>query len=88
MQLISIPGDTQVNVTISHFQPLSDLSKYQDPFYTLLKYIATVSVLEAYYVFVICSDRSCSKHLTVIWPLSMMMTSNYALTVLYVHPLF
>jgi hypothetical protein len=46
MQLISIPGDTQVNVTISHFQSFSDFSKYQDPFYTLLKYIAMVSVLE------------------------------------------
>ena len=52
LQLISIPGDTQVNVTISHFQPLSDVSKYQDPFYTLLKYIAIVSVLESKYIFV------------------------------------
>lgn len=55
MQLISIPGDTQVNVALtgSHFRPLSDISKYQDPFYTLLKYIALVSVLEVYTVFVI-----------------------------------
>jgi len=53
MQLISFPDDTQVNVTISHLQPLSDVSKYQDPFYTLLKYIAVVSVLESHYVFVI-----------------------------------
>ena len=49
MQLISIPGDTQVNVTILHFQPLSDVLKYHDPFYTLLKYIAIVSVLESNY---------------------------------------
>ena len=53
MQLMGIPGDTRVNVTISHFQPLSDVSKYQDPFYTLLKYIAIVSVPESYSVFVI-----------------------------------
>jgi len=53
LQLISFPGDTQVNVMISHFQPLSDVSKYQDPFYTLLKYIAIVSDLESHYVFVI-----------------------------------
>ena len=44
MQLMSFPGDTRVNVTISHFQPLSDVSKYQEPFYTLLKYIAIVRV--------------------------------------------
>jgi len=53
MQLISFPGDTQVDATTSHFQPLSDVSKYQDPFYTLLKYIAIVSVLESHYVLVI-----------------------------------
>ena len=46
MQLISFPGDNQVNVTILHFQPLSDVSKYRDPFHTLLKYIAIVRVLE------------------------------------------
>ena len=53
MQLLSFPGDTQVNMSISHFHPLSDVSKYQDPFYTLLKYIAIVSILEVYDVFVI-----------------------------------
>jgi len=53
MQLISFPGDARVNVTISHFRPLSDVSKYQDPVYTLLKYIAIVSVLVSYHVFVI-----------------------------------
>ena len=53
MQLLSFPGDTHVNMSISHFHRLSDVSKYQDPFYTLLKYIAIVSVLEVYDVFVI-----------------------------------